>query len=329
MSNLTLKNNQINKYRINNAIVIARCHFKNLNTRRFWDFALERIGTLEKMHSTQNFYINDDDFFNNHSMIKSKKISKEKIMQNIINDIKDNNFYQAFQMNPIQGTPNISIASVITREKIYQRTFIRFNKDFVDFANQKKVKTKDNAEISSYTELSKDKLLKCKNNEIYDFYKLLKRTQHKGVLEVTIKTIRYHFVIPKDKLKSTYSLTQNLKRKCRQINEYKDIKVFFETIKINNKTVGYRFKIKPNKPQSNKPQKKPQSNKPQATIIQRMMRFKIKGKAVVRLKSQYSDNEIEAGLFVLEGYDPNQITSSNFSFLIGVIQNQTGRKYAL
>ncbi|SFV87509.1 hypothetical protein MNB_SUP05-SYMBIONT-5-126 [hydrothermal vent metagenome] len=63
-----LKNNQINQYRINNALVVARCHFENLNSRIFWDFALEKIGTLKEMSSTQNFYINDDDFLNNHPM---------------------------------------------------------------------------------------------------------------------------------------------------------------------------------------------------------------------------------------------------------------------
>jgi hypothetical protein len=319
MSDLVLKNKQLNKYFVSSAIAEAKCHFENLNSRRFWEFALEKIRSVEKLTSTQKFYIKDEDFLNNHPMIKSKKNGTEKIMTKIVTTIKKNNFYQAFQSNPLIDTPNIAIVSVITRQKSKGQTFVRLNQDFINFV----LRTK------SYTSIDKNKLLQCKTNKVYDLFKLLKKWEKafpkkqkywnekdkRGVFKITTQAIRNHLHVSNENLQTNIALTRNLKSKCKQINEYNDIQVIIQIIKINNKTVGYRFEIKPNKPQT--------------TIIQRMMRFKIKGKAVVGLRAQYSDDEIEAGLFILEGYDPNQITSSNFSFLIGVIQNQTGRKYAL
>jgi hypothetical protein len=90
MSDLVLENKQLNKYFVSSAIAEAKCHFENLNSRRFWEFALEKIRSVEKLTSTQNFYIKDEDFLNNHPMIKSKKIGTEKVMTKIVADIKKN-----------------------------------------------------------------------------------------------------------------------------------------------------------------------------------------------------------------------------------------------
>jgi hypothetical protein len=134
MSNLVLQNKQTNKYFMCSAIAEAKCHFENLNTRRFWEFALEKIRSIEKFENlkdTQNFYIKDADFLNNHPMIKSKKIGTEELMTKIVTDIKNNNFYQAFQRDPnsLADMPNIAIVSIIMRQKSKGRTFIRFNKN--------------------------------------------------------------------------------------------------------------------------------------------------------------------------------------------------------
>lgn len=341
MSNLVLQNKQTNKYFMCSAIAEAKCHFENLNTRRFWEFALEKIRSIEKFENlkdTQNFYIKDADFLNNHPMIKSKKIGTEELMTKIVTDIKNNNFYQAFQRDPnsLADMPNIAIVSIIMRQKSKGRTFIRFNNDFISFVSK----------IKSYTTVNKKSLLECKSNEIYDLFKLLKKWEKafpkeqehwnkedkRGIFEITIKAIRHHFNIQNGSLTSNIALTRSLKRKCQQINEYKDIQVGLKIIKINNKTVGYRFEIESMQQitTTSKPMQQAITTlKPmqQATITQRMMKFKIKGKAVMVLRDQYSQNEIEAGLFVLEKYDPKQITSSNLSFLIGIIQNQTGKKY--
>ncbi|WP_138120292.1 hypothetical protein [Bathymodiolus heckerae thiotrophic gill symbiont] len=67
---LILESKQINKYFVSSAIAEAKCHFKNLNTRRFWQFALEKIRSSKKMTATQNFYVKDEDFLNNHSIIR-------------------------------------------------------------------------------------------------------------------------------------------------------------------------------------------------------------------------------------------------------------------
>ncbi|MBW5291185.1 MAG: hypothetical protein Rsou_0322 [Candidatus Ruthia sp. Asou_11_S2] len=166
-----LESKQINKYFVTSATAEAKCHFKNLNTRRFWEFALEKIRSSKKIIATQNFYVKDEDFLNNHPMIKSVKKGTEEIMTEIVDDIEANNFYKAFARSVFEKRPRIAIISIIVRDSKKGQTVIRLNQDFINFVNTKLNRFKEPV----YVPIAKTPLLKCKTNEIYDFFMLLKK----------------------------------------------------------------------------------------------------------------------------------------------------------
>ena len=339
-----LESKQINKYFVISAIAEAKCHFKNLNTRRFWEFALEKMRSSQKMIATQNFYVKDEDFLNNHPMIKSRQKGTEKVMAEIVDDIESNNFYKAFTSSVFIKRPRIAIVSIIVRDPKEGRTVIRLNQDFINFTNSWLGKNKKPV----YVPIEKVPLLKCKTNEIYDFFMLLKkwgqnRPQTKkskeerkinkniskkfekyGVFESPSETIRNHLHMPNENQLSSTALTRNLKSKCKQINIYDDIQVTVETIKINNKTAGYHFEIMPVKEVK---EVKVANHQSDNGVIGLLMWFGITGKASSNILGQYSLDEIKAAIEPFKNKNIDNIKFSRFAYLTGILKKQTNRKY--
>lgn len=141
---------------------------------------------------------------------------------------------------------------------------------------------------------------------------------------MTSEAIRNHLHIPDESQLSSTALTQDLKRKIKQINEYGDIQIVIQVVKINNKTAGYHFEITPVKAVK---AVKAVNHQSENGVIGLLIWLGIKGKASSNILRQYSQDEIKTAIEPLKSKNPDEITSSKFAFLTGILSRQTGRKY--